>query len=88
MVKFIAKHGIIQKIFRFKFMLFISFIFFLFACAYSPKIGNNFNLHLNSSFADANWFDTSWQYRSSITVDNTLNSSALNNYQVKIDLNG
>jgi len=35
----------------------------------------------NLSFA---WWDTNWQYRAPITIDNTANSNTLTDYQVKV----
>ena len=34
-----------------------------------------------------NWYDDSWYFRKLITIDNTENSSELENYQVRISLN-
>jgi len=36
--------------------------------------------------ASAAWYDTNWQYRRAITIDNTANSNVLSQYQVKITL--
>ncbi len=33
------------------------------------------------------WFNDSWQYRSRIDIDNTVNSSDLTNFQIKIEFN-
>ncbi|MFA6082018.1 MAG: DUF2341 domain-containing protein [Patescibacteria group bacterium] len=35
----------------------------------------------------ASWYDSDWQYRKEITVDNSGNANVLSNYQVKVTLN-
>jgi len=68
----------VKPLFRFVFVVFLCFSFFL------PHFPISLITPVKAS--TANWYDTSYKYRRAITIDNTGNDSALTNYQVKVAL--
>jgi len=68
----------VRPLFRFVSVVFIAFVLFL------PQFPISLITPVKAS--TANWYDTSYKYRRSITIDNSSNASVLTNYEAKVTL--